>query len=234
MSHVQDGERSGRVLSRYIASVAGAALASLALLATASSASAEPVGLFVGGVKSEEVAKQPKFEAEKYAATVKSTSLSTFEFVTQEGSLKCSSLAFPGTLSAASSEFKSEQFFSGCSLFGFATTTIQANGCYFKLHTLNAGPPYVGSADLVCSAGQGLKFTAFAFGTPVCTLKLLPKAGAEGISFENTGSGSSRAITAKFNLSAMPYALEGAIAPCKESEHTDGVFTVSDSLSATK
>ncbi len=233
MPDSQYGEVSGRLLPRRIIPLVGAMLASVALLATASSASAEPVGLFISGAKSEEVAKQPKFEAEKYTATVKSTALTGFQFVAQAGTLKCAELAISGTLAAASSELKYQQFFGGCSFAGLATT-IQANGCEFRLHVLNAGPPYAGATDIVCPAGKALQFTAYFSGKPICTLSLLPQTGVEGVSLENTGAGSARAVTASFNMTTVKYSQEGAPLLCKPGEYTNGAFTVSDSLSATK
>ncbi len=234
MSDSQYGEGSGRLLPRRIIPLLGAMLASVALLAAAaSSASAEPVGLFIGGEKSEEVAKQPKFEAEKYPATIKSTGLTGFQFVAQVGKLKCSELSLPGTLSGASSEFQSQQFFWPCTMLGLVTT-IQSNGCEFKLHVLNAGPPYVGSSDILCPAGQKLEFTSWASGTKVCTISLLPQTGVEGLSFENTGTGSARAVTATFNQTTVKYSQAGNPKICTAGEYTNGALTVSDSLSATK
>lgn len=235
MSDSRYGEGSGRLLPRRIIPLVGAMLASVALLAaTASSASAEPVGLFISGSKSEEAAKQPKFEAEKYTATVKSTALTGFQFTAQAGKLNCSEFALPGTLSAASSEYKAQQFFWPCSFLGLATT-IASNGCEFKLHVLNAGPPYVGTTDIVCPGGKGIQFAASSSGSTVCTLTLLPQTGVGGVSFENTGTGSARAITVSFNLTTMKYSQEGSNPfLCKPGEYTNGVFTASDSLTATK
>lgn len=230
------GGWSDGTMLRRIVPLVGAMLATVALLgAAASSASAEPVGLFIAGEKSEEVAKQPKFEAEKYTATVKSTALSEFEFVAQTGKLKCSEFAIPGTISAATSSFKTSQFFWPCKFLGLATT-ITANGCEFVLHVLNAGPPYVGTTDIVCPAGKAIEFTASSGGTKVCTLQMLPQTGVEGVSFQNTGAGSSRAITVNFKLTTMKYAqVPGMGIPiCTAGEYTNGIFSASDSLSATK
>jgi hypothetical protein len=235
MPDSQYGEGSGRLLPRRIIPLVGAMLASVALFATAaSSASAEPVGLFIGGAKSEEVSKQPKFEAGKYTATIKSTKLTGFQFVAQAGKLQCTELAFPAMLSAASSELKSQQVFGPCIFAGLLATTIQWNGCEFKLHVLNAGPPYVGTTDIVCPAGKGIQFTAYASGTPLCTLSLLPQTGVEGVTYENTGAGSARAVTVNLNQTTVKYSQEGNPVFCKAGEYTNGALTVSDSLSATK
>lgn len=235
MSNSQYGDGGGRLLLRRIIPLAGAMLASVVMFsAAASSASAEPVGFFIGGAKSEEAAKQPKFEAEKYTATIKSTPLTGFQFTGQAVKLKCSEFALPGSISAATSELKFSQIFWPCTLAGLATT-IQANGCEFKLHVLNAGPPYVGTTDVLCPAGKSIEFNASSGGTSVCTLKILPQTGVEGVSFENTGAGSARAVTVKFNLTAMKFAQQSPVKEfCTTGEYTNGVFTASDSLSATK
>jgi hypothetical protein len=224
------------MLLRRIIPLVGAMLASVALLgAAASDAAAEPVGLFIAGSKSEEVAKQPKFEAEKYTATIASKALSTFAFTAQAGTLKCSELRLPGTISAATSELKFAQFFFGCNLFGFATE-IRANGCELKVHVLNAGPPYVGTTDVLCPAGKGLEFVAVAAGMTKCTLQITGQTGVVGLSYENTGAGSGRAVTANFNLTGMKYTqIAGTgLGKCTGGEFTNGSFVVSDSLSATK
>src|SRR6476660_5971768 len=125
---------SGRPMLRRVVPLVGAMLAAAILFAAAaSSASAEPVGLFIGGAKSEEAAKQPKFEAEKYSATIASKALTGFQFTANAGKLKCSELQLPGTISAVTSELKFNQFFWPCTFIGLATT-ITANGCEFKLH----------------------------------------------------------------------------------------------------
>lgn len=225
-----------QVLSlRQIVPLLGAMLVCVVLLgAAASNASAEPVGLFIAGAKSEEAAKQPKFEAEKYSATISSKALSSFVFTAEAGKLKCSEFALPGTISGATNQLKFQQIFWPCTFAGFATT-ITANGCEFVLHVLNAGPPYVGTTDIVCPAGKKLEFTAWASGEKVCTLGLSPQTGVEGVSFENTGAGSARAVNVNFNLTGVKYSQTPGFAPlCKAGEYTNGTFVVSDSLIATK
>jgi hypothetical protein len=235
MPDSQYGEGGGRLLLRRFIPLAGAMLASVALLAaTASSASAEPVGFFISGSKSEEVSKQPKFEAEKYTTSFKSKNLTGFQFVATPGKVKCSELNFSGTLSAASSELKPVQFFTACTWLGMATL-IHDNGCQFRLHVLNAGPPYVGTSDIVCPAGKALQFILSSEGVPYCTLNLLPQTGIPGVSYENTGAGSARAVTVTFTQTTVKYSQEGGIpGACPAGEFTNGALNASMSLSATK
>jgi hypothetical protein len=225
-----------RLTLRRIVPLVGAMLTAV-VLAGAASASAEPVGLFIAGAKSEEAAKQPRFEAEKYTATIKSTSLSAFEFTAQWGKLKCGEMQLNSSISSATNKLKINQIFwpVPCSFFGLPAP-ISANGCYFELSVLNAGPPYVGATDLVCPAGKALEFSASASGIHKCTLRILPQTGVEGVSYENTGTGSSRAITVNLNLSGMKYTqVEGTgIAKCTGGEFSNGVLTNSNSMFATK
>jgi hypothetical protein len=228
--------RSGGLLLRRTIPFVGAMLASVALLsAAASSAAAEPVGLFITGAKSEEKAKQPKFEAEKYTATLDTQTLTNPEFTAQWGALKCSEFALSGTISAATSELKTPQSFWACHFAGIGTT-ISPNGCEFELNVLNAGPPYVGTTDVVCPEGKALEFVASVSGVTKCTLRILPQTGVEGVSFENTGTGSARAVTVNYNLTGMKYAqVTGTgLGKCTAGEFTNGSFVVSDSLFATK
>lgn len=229
--------RSGQSMLRRFVPLVGAMLAAMAMFGAAN-ASAEPVGLFIAGSKSEEAAKQPKFEAEKYTATIQSTSLSIFEFTTQYGKLKCGEMQLNGSISAATSKLKINQLFwpVPCTYGGFSAP-ISANGCYFELSVLNAGPPYVGATDLVCPAGKALEFAAAPFGgVRKCTLRILPQTGVEGVSYENTGAGSSRKITVNLNLAGMSYVqVEGTgIGKCTGGEFTNGILTDSNSMFATK
>jgi hypothetical protein len=232
----QYGHWSGGILLRRILPLAAAMLASVALLgAAASSAAAEPVGLFIAGKKSEEKSKQPKFEAEKYTSTLGTKALTGFEFKAQWGNLQCNEFSLSGAISAATSEIKANQIFWPCTLAGLPTT-ILANGCQFELNVLNVGPPYVGTTDVVCPAGKAIEFTASIGSVTKCTLQILPQTGVEGVSFENTGTGSARAITVNYNLTAMKYAQVAGtgLGKCTAGEFTNGSFVVSDSLSATK
>jgi len=220
---------------RRVAPLAGAMLASLVLLATASSASAEPVGFFIAGEKSEEAAKQPKFQAEKYTATITSTALSGFLFTGHSAKVSCSEFSLSGgSIAAATSELQFTQFFWPCKIIGLVAT-INAHDCQFKLHVLNSGPPYTGATDIVCPSGKPIEFTASSGGVPVCTLSILPQTGVEGISFENTGAGSARAITVNMNMSTVKFTqLSKSKEVCITGEYNDGIFAASDSLSASK
>jgi hypothetical protein len=236
MPNSQYGEGSGKLLLRRAIPLVGAMLASVALLgATASSASAEPVGLFISGAKSEEEAKQPKFEAEKYTATISSNPLSSLTITAQTGVVNCSGLGFPDSISAATNHLQTYQFFSGC-VFQGLTTTITANGCEFNLNVLNAGPPYVGTTDIVCPAEKTLEISNYLNGKKRCTLQLQPQTGIPGVTYENTGSGSSRAVTVNFNLTTVKYNQVPAepMLSCKAGEYTNGSFVTSMSLVAKK
>jgi hypothetical protein len=217
---------------RRIAPLVGAMLASLALLgATASSAAAEPVGLFLAGEKSEEVAKQPRIEAEKYTASITGTGLTNFSFNGQWGAYVCTGVQLFGSASSATKELALTSFFAGCTYKGFGTT-IMMNGCTFKLHVLNAGPPYTGSYDVICPPGQGI----VANGGGRCTLKIPGQTGIEGISLENVGKGSERYIYATFNLTGMTYTqTQGTgLGKCTSGEFTDGTYTGEMKFTATK
>jgi hypothetical protein len=226
---------SGLLLRRLVP-IVGAMLAIAATLGTVS-ASAAPVGLFVAGEKSEEVAKQPRLEAEKYTATVSGSSTTIPTFTLQGGVLGCQGLTLKESISAATTSLSAPPvFLLTCSLFGFPAT-IGSNGCEFVLHVDNAGPPYAGSFDLKCPAGkEGLVFWGYGAGTLKCTVTILPQTGLEGVTLENTGTGSSRGITATYNLSNVAYTQTPGtgLGKCAAGEFANGTFTVIEKFTASK
>lgn len=218
---------------RHIVPLVGAVLAAAALLgSTASSASAAPVGFFIGGEKSEEASKQPKFEAEKYSASISATSLTTFVFTAQAGKYQCSNVEYEGTapLAAASSTLPLWSRFLQCTFVNLATE-LRPNGCGWALNTLNAGPPYVGTMDVVCPAGKAWEI-AVSSGGFSCTLSIPAQKGLEGVSYENTGSGSARAVTMSLNLTGVKYSQAGSKFLCPTGEYTNGTYTGSASFTA--
>jgi len=113
--------------------------------------------------------------------------------------IKCSNSAYEGTASTATSpSWALGSAYSGCSAFGFVTT-ISGNGCSFVLNAQSE----TGDFHLSCPS-QGFSFTAYVFGTPVCTVRI-KQAGGTPTTISNAGSGSSRDITFAATLSGLEY-----------------------------
>jgi Na+-transporting methylmalonyl-CoA/oxaloacetate decarboxylase gamma subunit len=204
--------------------------------AVALSAAAEPVGLFLSGEKSAEEAKQPKFGAEKYVATIGGASTSTNTYKLQYGNAECNGVLPTGKLSAASSQLGLQWTYGlPCVFAGFGSPIMQ-NGCEIVLHVSNAGPPYVGSTDIVCPAGKGIVFTASAAGVTKCTATIFGQTGLEGISFENLGTGSGRSIEATLNLSGIKYTQVAGtgLGKCTAGEFENGTYTGTVKFTASK
>lgn len=222
---------SGRSVLRRLIPLAAAMLAAAALLGSgASSASAAPVGLFVAGEKSEEVAKQPRFEAEKYTATINGTGSAGTVLTVQWGKFECTNTGFFGSIASASNALTLAPGWLGCTFHGFFPS-IATHGCEYVWRVGNSGPPYAGSVDIKCPGGQGIEFV-----TSRCTVTILPQTGLESISYANAGTGTGRTIEATFNLSGIKYTqLQGTgLGKCTTGEFANGTYVGSATLAASK
>ncbi|HET8863237.1 MAG TPA: hypothetical protein VFM94_08305 [Solirubrobacterales bacterium] len=208
----------------------GAMLLSLGLFcAMASSASATPVGVYMAGEESEEVASQPRFEAESYPVKVNGNSLSSHKQVVQAGYVECQIVDFFGAASAATPTLAFSPVRTQCggkSNGGSSVVvTIMSHECKYVLHALNAGPPYVGTFGIECPPEvNGYEYIA----AGVCHIVYPPQTGVAGVSFENTGTGSERKIKATFNVTSLKYTQSAGCG--KAGEFTNGTYTGSELL----
>ena len=122
---------------RLFLSILAASLAAMG--ATAFTAAAEPVGLFLTGEKSAEEAKQPKFAAEKYVASVAGASTTTNAYKLQYGTAECSGVQPSSEISAPASQLSMNWIYGLPCAFVFPSP-IRQNGCSIVLHVNNAGP----------------------------------------------------------------------------------------------
>jgi hypothetical protein len=189
-------------------------------------------GVYMAGEKSEEAAKQPKLNAEKYPVSLLGSQTTALSFGVNAGSAKCSTIQFDGKLAAASAEQSLNSEYSGCTVFGFGGT-IASNGCQYVLHVLNSGPPYTGTADIACPAGKSIEIVAKLAGVLKCKETISSQSGLEGVTFSTVGAGSERGVEVKFNLAGIKYtqtAGEGA-GSCKSAgAFSDGTLTGATTL----
>jgi hypothetical protein len=173
----------------------------------------------------------PQLEAEAYPATLKGTGLKTF--TTKSGPIECEEASLSGTASQATTQQALAATYNKCKAFGL-TATVTMNSCHYNLGVKDEGPPYKGSWDVACEKeGEAIEFKALTSkGVLVCTAKVFPQAGLEGVSLANTGEGSKRAISLEAEVKGVKYEMSGSTCG-GTATYTDGVFKGSTTLSGT-
>jgi F0F1-type ATP synthase membrane subunit c/vacuolar-type H+-ATPase subunit K len=224
----------GEQMLRRTALLVGAILASAALLcALAANASAkEQRGLFVAGAKSEEPAKQPRFEGEIYPTYLFGTSLGTGQKWGFQGTnLKCPVVDFSGKLSAVSSEIVLNPFyqFATCSFSSGGVLTILGNGCEDTLKLLNSGPPYVAEFGIKCPTGEPYKFVQNYGGGLLCTYAIPAQTALATVGLTNKGEGKKRGVEVAFNVSGVKRTITPSSpevpSAANAGTHESGTFT---------
>ncbi|HEV7399808.1 MAG TPA: hypothetical protein VGN84_06015 [Solirubrobacterales bacterium] len=198
---------------------------------TASASAKEQKGFFLAGAKSEEVAKQPRFEGESYPTYLFGSQETIHKWGFQGTNLKCPEVDFSGKLSGAASELALTTFyhFAGCSFSTGGILTILANGCEDTIKVLNSGPPYVGQFGLKCPAGKSYEYTQNFEGGATCTFVIPAQTTINTISLANKGEGKKRGVQAVFNLSGVKYTIKTSsmFTPCAPNVGTyeNGTYT---------
>ncbi|HEX6687674.1 MAG TPA: hypothetical protein VF085_03290 [Solirubrobacterales bacterium] len=232
------GRRGGGVAR--LGTLAAAMFAALALLFAMSATASASVGFYMGGKKSEEAAKQPKFEAEKYPAVVEGYASAPHRFTVNIGYVECDEVEFrefSGKMTKATSEMVFQPWHWLCEgKQGGLSIPIafKAQGCEFALSALNVGPPYAGQFGIKCPLGSPgfeiVTYTNFEMTTPLCKVLYPPQTGVEGVSYENVGTGSARAVETSLELSGLKYIETGSKFFCKPGEFTNGALTGGEHL----
>jgi hypothetical protein len=238
VSRENHGRLNGTQMLRRMGFLISALLAGVVLLcAGAPAASAAPVGLYVAGEESAEEAKQPKFEAESYPATVEGQSLSSFKFTVNVGYVECGAANFFGSKYSGPTTTLTIQpaFFScvGKDKFGGSyAISFFGNGCNFSAHVLNAGPPYTGEFGIGCPSESGYQILAKSGAITICTFTFPTQSGKKALGFKNTGTGSGRSVETSFNVSGLKYTQSGI--GCEAGTFEDGGLTGTATLKAVK
>ena len=150
----------------------------------------------------------------------------------------CTSVDFLGETPSPSSELSLTAEYSGCMATGGLLVTMKMNGCYYKLHVSNAGPPYVGTTDVVCpTPGTAIEVKLYGNKTeqtedkPKCLYKVGSQSGLTGVGFENTGTGLGRGIVANLNLKGISYTTPvGTALLCGTLTGTSGTYSGGSTL----
>jgi hypothetical protein len=188
---------------------------------------ASQAGIYLAGEKSEEKAKQPRLEAEKYPAGIAgSTSSVTKLKMPKFGTAECSGGQLSGAReTGAVAELSLQPTLSGCKTIG-QTSTVTMGSCHYLLNVANAGPPYTGSLELVCGAGGSVKITA---GQPVVCTVLVPAQTIGTVTYENKGTGAGRYVVANVSSGeSVKYSYSGSL--CGTGSGENGIFSSSIAL----
>jgi hypothetical protein len=200
-----------------------------------------PIGLYMAGKEGSE----PRFEAERYPATVIGSQSATNKYALEmekgsQRNLSCASAALRGTLAATTTQLGLVPEGQSCTLTILGNqdpATIQANSCQLNLNALNVGPPYAGSLGVACSKeGDGIEIKAYvnaqkqAEGISICAYKIAPQGALKGVGLENTGFGTGRGVGLSFGVSGIAYTrTQGTTTNCGEKTQT-AILTGSGTL----
>jgi hypothetical protein len=158
-----------------------------------------------------------RLEAERYPADIVVEQGTAHVLAASTGNVKCATASFTVATSTAVETLTATPIFAGCKAFGVSATAI-TNGCQYSFKVPNANPPYAGTMEILCG-GNAIEFVASTIscrvGIPSQTIP---------VSFENSGSGTARIVTASLNTSALQYTETGSscVGP---GSHTDGSFS---------
>ncbi len=168
-----------------------------------------------------------EFEKTQWTGTAEGTS--RFE-VDELGGVQCTGVQYKGTTSSKTvSAVLASPTYAGCKgnflgIEGF----ISPNGCSFQLQAGTVeGGNNEGSVDIVCSGGE-IALTTSKVGVTKCTTHIPPQTGKKTITYFNTGSGSTREITAELSLTGLTYSqTEGSgLGKCPSTTDTkNGTYT---------
>jgi len=185
------------------------------------------------------------FDSESEVTKFSGGQSTTHEITVAAGSTTCEEVSFPGestgvlTGGAYTTETLTiKPVYNKCSsvvLGEKRTTHINTNGCSFLFTagaTTEAGTKVDGTVDVVCPAGQSIDIQIT--GPEVCTITVPAQAGLPGITYHNTGSGSTRDIDITASVSTLTYIQHGFLCPSNDfmstKTFTNGKITGSTTL----
>lgn len=188
------------VIAAFVASMTGAAAAQAAVFTAA-----EYPG-FVSGGQSESSPITLGFEAGLTA--------------------DCEFAGFGGEIAEATSELKVSPGFGGCTAFGFAEGSIEANGCELAFHPgSGSGDEFTGTFDIACPAGEKIVVKG-----GNCEVQIGSQTGLGPVSYDRVTAAEPDEVEAGFEMKAasgFAYAKSVDDASCPLSgtgAKTDGVF----------
>jgi len=125
-------------------------------------------------------------------------------FSTTGGTVECDEATYVGSQTGTTTTTsKATPTYSKCTAFGFASASINTNGCEYQFHSN-------GTVDIVnCKTNEGIIVTASLFGTQKCKVTVVPQTGINGITYTSIGSGTTREITIDVESNNVEYIEHG-------------------------
>jgi Concanavalin A-like lectin/glucanases superfamily len=170
-----------------------------------------------------------RVDAERYPVVLDGTGPGALE--TSIGTFECQDTGMQGFVSSATREIALGAEFDACSAgqSGELSSATTMNSCHYVLNVRNAAPPYEGNFDIVCEKpGDAIEFKAYEDKALICTARVGPQAGLQGIGLTNTGEGAQRGIGIHKDAKGLKYDLNGA--GCSSEVRTDGAFSWTGNL----
>jgi len=123
-----------------------------------------------------------------------------------------------------------EPTYSGCSsLSGFASATIDTNGCKYKFNITSetTTTTFDGDIAIVCPAGSEITVTASLFGQSKCIIHIPPQTNLANVEYHNVGSGNTRDVTVTVSLTGITYTQTAGsgFGACTTEHQTNGTYT---------
>jgi hypothetical protein len=158
------------------------------------------------------------FHSETAHTEIKGQQEGTDAFITNAGTVKCSSIIYTGTASVATpTEITVTPKYEKCTAFGFVSTPIDTNNCHFTFISHPTTPPVM---HIVCPTAP-ITMTAFNCWTTVGSQTV-----NSGIGYTNNGAGTTRDVTAELNISGLSYTQHPKSFPqCDSGTFTNGTYT---------
>ncbi len=161
-----------------------------------------------------------EFHVETVPSELTGAQEGTNTFITDSGTIHCTTATFTGsTSSATSAEQEVAPHYTNCESTGFikASVTVDMNGCKYNLTTIS-------SSSMVhitgCEAGKpGIVVTA-----PFCTITVTPQTIGP-VDYENVGSGTTREVVVNSTTANISYHESGFACAHSGSTTTGGQYT---------
>jgi RHS repeat-associated protein len=178
-------------------------------------ASELPLGFYVGGKASEEVSKQPHFEAERYPLPVSGGGFGTIQIGTE---VACGESSLQGSLAESAKNLTLHATYGGCEAVAVhLPTVVNMHTCYYTMEAENVGPPYHGKFAIACEkAGDFIEMTASSAGKVVCTAKVAAQSTTGGVAMTNT-SATHQKLALKSEVASIHWERSGSAVWCPGS-----------------
>jgi hypothetical protein len=167
------------------------------------------------------------FHSEKTDTTLTGSQIGEDVFTVNAGTVRCTEATYSGTSSTTSTTETTTKLtpkYSGCTAFGFVSTTIDVNGCQYEFSGDNTNVNIVN-----CSTG--IVVTAFN-----CWVTVKNQNNLNNITYRNSpGEGTSRDYEASFNLNGITYTQASKSFPgCLNGTFTSGTYQAITTVRGTK